>query len=196
MNLLSEYLILSVLIFGMNIIPVLMPPTWVVLLFFYRFYHLSLAPTVIVGAISAISGRIILAHLASLFSPYLQKKSRENLLSLGNYFNSHIQLSIPLFLTYAFMPISSNYVYIAAGLARVNLKLLAVSFFFGRLISYTFWLTVTHGVLLRLDRIFSRHFAKPVTYFAEIAGFIILYLLSRINWKKLIMRLEKYHNRI
>jgi hypothetical protein len=55
-----EYLILGVLVFGVNIVPAFMPPTWIILAFFYLRYHLNLLPTVIIGAAAATLGRVVL----------------------------------------------------------------------------------------------------------------------------------------
>ncbi len=42
------YLILALLVFGMNIVPAFMPPTWLVLAFFYIHFELSLPIVVLI----------------------------------------------------------------------------------------------------------------------------------------------------
>lgn len=188
---LIEYIILASIILGLNIIPAFMPPTWTVLAFFVTKYNLLIIPTVLLGATCATLGRVILANISQrFFSKLFSKNSRENYESIGGYLNTHQKLTIPLVITYAFLPIPSNHVFIAAGLAKVNIKLLATSFFTGRLISYTFWVTLTQKLADNLEGIFSSYYSKAGTVAVEIGGLVLLYILGRIAWKKILVKLK------
>ena len=100
--------------------------------------------------------------------------------------NRHKNITIPLVLVYAFLPIPSNHVFIAAGLAKVRIRLLAGSFFVGRLISYTFWVSITQRLSDNLVDIFSKHYARTGSIVIEIVGLVVLYLLGKIAWKKIL----------
>jgi membrane protein YqaA with SNARE-associated domain len=120
-----------------NIIPLFMPPTWLLLSFFRVHYGLPvwlLAPG---GALCSTAGRCILAlgsrHLGARVLP---EKERKNITDLGEFIR-HKKLSFVGVLFYAFGPIPSSHLFIAAGLARLNLKVVAAAFFLGRLVSYT-----------------------------------------------------------
>ncbi len=183
----GEYILLSSLVLGLNIIPAFMPPTWIVLAFFVAKYDLSLFPVVILGASFATIGRIILASVSrKYFRKLLPGDSKANYASVGEYLNRHGNFTVPLVITYAFLPIPSNHVFIAAGLAKVRIKLLAISFFVGRLISYTFWISITQRLSDNLPDIFSKHYAKTGSIVIEILGLIVLYLLGKIAWKKIL----------
>lgn len=187
-----EYIILSSIVLGMNVIPAFMPPTWAVLAFFVTKYHLLIIPAVILGAAAASLGRVILAGISQkFFRKFFSRQSQENYASIGRYLNTHQRLTIPLVLIYAFLPIPSNHVFIAAGLAKVNIKLLAASFFAGRLISYTFWVSLTRRLADNLEDIFSSHYSKIGSVVVEIVGLILLYLLGRIAWKKILHKIDK-----
>src|SRR5690348_6256791 len=61
---LSQYIALAAVVFGVNLLPAFGPPTWAVLLL-YRFNSdLAAAPLVLVGALAAASGRYVLARLS------------------------------------------------------------------------------------------------------------------------------------
>jgi membrane protein DedA with SNARE-associated domain len=96
-----------------------------------------------------------------------------------------------LMISYAFIPIPSNHVFIAAGLAKVKYKLLATSFFIGRLISYTFWVHLTSKLADNLTDLFSSHYAKAGSVVVEILGIGILYMLGNVGWKKILKKFDK-----
>lgn len=188
---LGPYVLLASIVLGLNVIPAFMPPTWMVLAFFVTKYDLQIMPVVFIGALFALLGRIILANLSrGFFRPLLPKNSQENYAGIGTYLNNHQHLTIPLVIVYAFLPIPSNHIFIAAGLAKVRIKLLAGSFFAGRLISYTFWISVTQKISDNLVDIFSKHYVRTGSIIVEIAGLLLLYLLGKIAWGKILKRIN------
>lgn len=185
MDQVTIYIILGIFIFGLNIVPVFAPPTWTVLAFYFLKYHLSLLPVVIIGAVAATLGRIVLYLLAkNYFGRLFPKKWLTNLHVLGKFIESHEDLTIPVVITYAFLPISSNQMFIAAGLSGLHIRLIAFSFLIGRLISYTFWISAAHRIVDRLEIIFSNHLSNFWALIAQILGFLVIILISRINWGK------------
>lgn len=184
---LEIYLILALVIFSVNVIPAFMPPTWIILAFFYITFDLKLLPTVLIGAFCATMGRICLALLARYyFTPFLSKKGEENYKALGNFLNKNQKISIPLVIAYAFIPIPSNQVYMAVGMARADIRFFAATFFVGRIISYSFWVVAAHRFQESFEGIFIHHFQRPSTILIEVLGLFLLWFLSRIPWKRLL----------
>ncbi len=187
MTFLGVLIILGILIYGINVIPIFMPPTWTILAFYYINFHPPLLPTVVVGAIAATLGRITLYYISkNNLRGFFSKNSLNNYDALGKFFKKKQKISIPLFLTYAFFPISSNYVYIAAGLAKVDIKILAASFFIGRLISYSFWVTASHIAAKHIEDIFSSHVSNISVIVFELLGLLLVILIGKINWEKIL----------
>lgn len=185
MEQITLYIILGIFIFGLNIIPVFAPPTWTVLAFYYLKYDLSLIPVVIIGAVAATLGRIVLYLLAkNYFAKLFPQKWLANLHILGRFIESHESLTIPVVIAYAFSPLSSNQMFIAAGLSGLHIRIIAFSFLIGRLISYTFWINAAHKIVDRLEIILSNHLSNFGALVAQIAGFFVIILISRINWGK------------
>lgn len=183
------YLFLAGFIFVINIIPAFIPPTWIILVFFYLKYHFSLIPLIIIGASSAAAGRIVLYFFAkNLFRFFLPEKSIYNLKSLGNFIQSHQNLTLSMILVYAFLPIPSNQTFIAAGLSGISIKLISFSFFIGRLISYTFWVVTSHKIADNLEGLFFTHLSNLGNIIIQIVGFAIIILISTINWNKFLPR--------
>lgn len=188
---LATYIILFVVVFGINAIPFFMPPTWLILTFFYVRFHFLFWPTIIVGAIAAMLGRVTLAMFARTFGHLLPKKTLENVHVLGDFAKDHTTFSIPALIVYAFLPIPSNQAFIAAGLTDIDIVWFAFSFFIGRLISYTFWVSAAHRIIGGLDSIFSQYLSRPSTFLFELAGILFLILIAIIPWKKILPSSKK-----
>ena len=164
-----------------------MPPTWTILAFFYTTFHLYLLPTVIIGAVAATLGRILLALLVRhVFRGYIPKSFLKNYTYLGDYFKKYQKFSIPIILTYAFFPVSSNDVYIIAGLSDISLKVIALSFFIGRLISYSFWISASYHFSTQLTSIFTTHLTRTNTIIFELIGVLLIVAVGKINWRKIL----------
>lgn len=181
------YLYVGVFVLIINVIPAFMPPTWLVLAFLYTNYHLNLIPTVIIGVVSATIGRIILYHLSkTYFKRFFPKKMLGNYDALGKFLHKNQHFTLPVVLTYTFFPVSSNYVFIVAGLSNLNVGIITVAFVIGRLISYTFWISASHRLSTHLETIFSEHISQGATLLLEIIGLLAIYLIGKIKWGKIL----------
>lgn len=162
-----------------------MPPTWVVLSFFYVNNDLLFLPTVILGVIGATAGRVVLALVSRYYlKGILPKKFYANYQYLGTYLKANQKLTLPIVFGYAFSPISSNSLFIMAGLSDLNLKLVAFSFFVGRLISYSFWVTASHQLSNRLDTIFAGEFSNLNTIISAVISMAVVIIIGKIKWSK------------
>lgn len=189
---LGAYVVLASIVLGMNVVPAFMPPTWAVLAFFVAKYDLNLLLVVLLGASCATMGRVVLATISRrYFRKFFSSESQQNYASVGEYLNTHQHITIPLVLIYAFFPVPSNHVYIAAGLAKARIKIIAASFFVGRLISYTFWVKLTQKLSDNLVDIFSHHYSQAGSVVVELAGLALLYFIGKIAWKKFLKRIDK-----
>ena len=180
------FIILFVVVFGVNAIPFFMPPTWLILTFCHVRFHSLFWPTIIIGALAAMLGRVMLAMFARTFGHLLPKKMLVNVRSLGDFAKKNTTFSIPALIVYAFLPIPSNQAFIAAGLTDINISWFAFSFFIGRILSYTFWVSAAHRIIGGLDNIFSQHLSRPSTFLFEFAGILFLILVAIIPWKKIL----------
>ncbi len=177
--------------FGMNVIPAFMPATWSVLALFYIKYELAFAPVIIIGASMAALGRVVLYLIARDFlRKVIPEKWLVNYNDLGKILTIDRKVTIPLVVAYAFLPIPSNQVFIAAGLARADIKIIAAAFFFGRLLSYSFWVASAMRISNSLDTLFIHHFSR-LRFAPEILSFALILLLGVIPWKKVLNKIKK-----
>ena len=179
----SAYISLALIVFLINCAPAFVPPTWTVLVSFVLIYHLPIPFVILIGVACATLGRLVLYLLAFFFgNAFLTKKTKGNFHALGTYFNMKKHISILLFLTYAFIPLPSNQLFITAGLAKVNIIMLAIAFAFGRLISYSWTIYSSQLILEHIP--FHVNKTQVITF--QILGIGVIFIISQINWKKVL----------
>jgi membrane protein DedA with SNARE-associated domain len=96
-----------------------------------------------------------------------------------------------LVISYAFIPIPSNQVYMAIGMSHSDIGLFASTFFFGRIFSYAFWVAAANRFQDSIGGIFLNHFENQASFFIDILGILVLWLLSRIPWRHLLAEKSK-----
>ncbi|KKR31950.1 MAG: hypothetical protein UT63_C0056G0014 [Candidatus Gottesmanbacteria bacterium GW2011_GWC2_39_8] len=181
------YLFIFFVVYLINVIPAFMPGTWMVLAYFKIKYNSPIYILAIIGAIAATLGRVTLSLLSrDFFRPFFSKKMQENMDHLGKMIDRIKGWTIPLMFTYAFFPVPSNQVFIALGLARVRIRLVAISFFLGRLVSYSFWVFTANYVADNLEGVFTWELTRGQKIIGEIFSFILLFLFLRIDWLALV----------
>jgi hypothetical protein len=64
---------------ALNLLPAFGPPTWAVLVFFRLQSSIAAVPVVLIGALAAAGGRLVLAHGSRRFRGRMSEKRIENL---------------------------------------------------------------------------------------------------------------------
>lgn len=182
----------AVVVFLVNLVPALMPPTWAVLTFFHLATGAPVLPLAISGAVAAASGRGALALVSRRYGIRLVPAARRaGLLRFGAWLDVRSRWAAPLaMLFYSFGPIPSNQLFIAAGLARLRLMPIVLAFLAGRLVSYPLWIGVAHVAAARLDELFLSRLTSVPALAIEVASLALLVAFTRIDWIRLIARYE------
>ncbi|MBX6772364.1 MAG: hypothetical protein IRY83_11605 [Chloroflexi bacterium] len=182
--LLAAYLV----VFAINIVPAMMPPTWSILAFFLIHYHLPLIPLALGGALAASAGRLVLAQVSRLYGRrLLSPRHQRNLAELGAWLENRARWATPVaVLFYSFGPIPSNELFIAAGLTGMRLRPIVAAFFVGRVISYTAWAFTAQKVVQSLEEVFIGYWSNAGFLALEIGLLALLLLFTRIDWPRLV----------
>lgn len=184
--------LLAALLFGvvfvLNLVPAFAPPTWVTLSFIgLTMPDVPIVVLALIGAIAATFGRIALARLSRIVvrARLLSEGERRNIDSLKEGFERHRAVSLGVFLAYAFSPLPSNYLFIAYGLTTLKIWFVAVPFFIGRLVSYSFWVATASAVgdRLNLDSFESASYVGIYFVVSQILLVPIIYAFARIDWR-------------
>ena len=174
-------------VFLINLVPAFMPPTWSVLAFFLIQFDLPLLPLALGGAVAATAGRVALALGTRYLGPgVLPADVLRNLGDLGTYLRTHSRWIGPAVLVYSFGSIPSNQLFMAAGLAHLDLRVVAGSFLAGRVVSYTLFAHAADRAVPSITDVFAESFTKPQLLALELASLGILVLIAKVPWGRLL----------
>ena len=178
-------------IFVLNLIPVFAPPTWMALAFVgFQFPETNPWALALVGAVAATLGRLTLALLSHRIvgQKLLSHSQRENIEVIKQRLEKRTALTFGIFLSYAFSPLPSNFLFIAYGLTGLPLVRVALPFFLGRCVSYAFFIFggQAMGRRFRIDSLESTLYASGYFIMTQFAVMAALYAFTRIDWAVLI----------
>jgi uncharacterized membrane protein YdjX (TVP38/TMEM64 family) len=183
-------ILLFVSVFLLNIVPAFAPPTWMVFSFIgFNFPQQNGAELAILGALAATLGRASLAKLSRLVirQKFMSEDARQNVDAIRENLQGRTKLTFGLFLLYAFSPLPSNYLFIAYGLTNMDLKLIAIPFFLGRSVSYSFWRIASAAVARKIAMESDDTLPYLSGYFvlSQIAFLFLVYAFTRVDWHRL-----------
>lgn len=187
MNLL---ILLFLVIFFLNLIPAFAPPTWMVFSYLgLRYQIANVALLAVVGASAATLGRLTLAKLSRVIirQKILSEQTKQNIDAIREGLQGKRKLTFGIFLFYAFSPLPSNYLFLAYGLTTLELRLIAVPFFLGRTVSYSFWGLTSSAVASKLSIGQGNTLSYLTGYFiaTQILLLYVVYLFTRVDWRAL-----------
>jgi len=172
------------LVFVMNIVPAFMPPTWSVLAYFRLVHHLPLLPLTVGAAAMSALGRVQLAHLSSHMRRFLSAKDQANANALATYITAHPNWRDGVTFAYSLGPLPSNQLFIAAGIARIPLRRMALFFFASRAIADTFWVWTAGRVARNLGLLFSRGVTHWQSILIQVVSLALIWVLFQLPWAK------------
>jgi MFS family permease len=182
------FLVIFLVVFLLNVIPIFAPPTWSVLSFIAIRFNSNIVLLAVVGAVAATLGRLVLAKLSTVIvrRKFLSDDTRKNIDAVKERLESKKKLTFSLLLFYAFSPFPSNHLFIAYGLTALKLKLIAIPFLLGRVVSYAFWAFTASSVaqLLNYESVTSRSFFSYYFVASQLFGLLTIYVFTKIDWRR------------
>jgi membrane protein DedA with SNARE-associated domain len=183
--------ILFLVVFGLNLVPAFAPPTWMVFSYIgFRYIYVNVTMLALVGALAATLGRMTLAKMSRLVirQRFLSDATRENIDAIREHVDPRRKLTFGVFLFYAFTPLPSNYLFIAYGLTTMKLRSLAIPFFLGRSVSYSFWGLTASAVARRITLESTDALSYLSVYFvaSQLVLLALIYIFTRVDWRSLL----------
>jgi uncharacterized membrane protein YdjX (TVP38/TMEM64 family) len=183
MSHLAWYAIVAAVVFGLNLLPAFGPPTWAVLVFYRLTVHLNVIPLVVVGAVAAASGRLVLALAFSHLRGRVSGRTQENLNAAGKVLSRDRKRSVAGVALFALSPLPSAQLFEAAGLIGVSLRPLTVAFFLGRLVSYGIYVGgASAAASTSVGHLVTSSFTSPWGIALQVIVLAGLVVLTRVDW--------------
>jgi hypothetical protein len=184
----SDWVLVAGSIFAINLLPAFGPPTWAVLVFFRLNSDLPAVPLVLLGALAAASGRLVLAATTRHFRGRFSAERRANLRAAEEVLvGSRAKAAAGLGL-FALSPVPSAQLFVAAGLLTVPLVPLTAAFFVGWLVSYSLYVTAASAAKESLGDVLVDVIGSPLGIALQLAMLAALVLLFRIDWAAIVRR--------
>jgi hypothetical protein len=177
-----SWLVVWVLAVALNAVPAFMPPTWSVLAYFHLYHALPVEPLAVVGALGATTGRAILAF----GNQFVPASWHANVEALVATLQSRPALALPSLALFALGPVPSNHLFVAAGLARAPLPPILVVFGSASFVSYVLWVSAANVADQSMRDVFGSRVAGWGAIALQIAGFAVIVLLMRLDWRRLL----------
>lgn len=188
-----QWLMILGLVIGVNIIPLIMPPTWVVLAFFHLRWDLAVLPLAVFGALGATAGRGLLALLSREFGMrFIPRRWRQNIETLVDAIRNHRGASWLSMGLFALGPVPTDHLFIAAGIARAPLPPLLAIFGVSRFVSYLIWVSVAKTTTDSIGKLLRPSFGGGIALAAQILGFALLIVVMQVDWGR-ILRARSRH---
>lgn len=184
----DSYLLLVAVVLGVNVLPAFGPPTWSVLVLFRLNSHVPAVPLVVLGALSAATGRLLLASLSARFADRVSDRRRRSLQAVRVKLLASRRRALAGLALFALSPVPSAQLFVAAGLLRLRLLPLTLAFFAGRLVSYSIYVGAASAARASLGDVVRRSLTSWPGLLAEAAMIAALVLLFRVDWAERIAR--------
>lgn len=185
----TGYLILFAVVFGVNLLPAFGPPTWSIIVLFGLNTDLPVPAIVIVGAVAAASGRLILAQGFRVLAHHVSEKTRTNLCAAREALEARKSAGIAALGLFALSPVPSAQLFAAAGLTGVRLLPFTLAFFAGRLVSYSIYAAGAQAIEhMTLGETFRESLTSPWGIALQLAMLAGLVALAKLDWARLLVR--------
>ena len=173
------------IIFVLSVIPILTPPTWIVIVSAYSLND-QLNPILLsmIGASAAIAGRLILLQLSTVGRKAINDQRKNSLDKFRKYLEKTRYGYLIGTLLFAILPLPSNMLFISYGLMKAKSIGIVVGFWLGRFVAYI--------IMINLSQYFFKSFKEIINsdiislIFIDILGILMTLLMLLIDWNILL----------
>ena len=173
------------IIFVISVIPILTPPTWIVIVSAYSLND-QLNPILLsmIGASAAISGRLILLQLSTVGRKAINDHRKNSLDRFRKYLEKKRYGYLIGTLLFALLPLPSNMLFISYGLMKAKSIGIVVGFWLGRFLAYF--------IMINLSQYFFNSFKDILNadtlslIFIDIVGILMTLFMLLIDWNTLL----------
>lgn len=177
-----KYLIILLVVFGVNLMPAFGPPTWSLLVVARWQWHLNPVWLVVLGVIGAGSGRFILAHGARALRLHFPKRYRDNLARAEKRLTARKRRFSLLFALFVVSPLPSAQLFLAAGLLEFRILPLTLAFMLGRVVTYSLYLSAAVAVDHSFSSVLRNVWGSPWAIALQLLLLVLVVALPMLPW--------------
>ena len=175
------YPFVFLMIFVLSIIPILTPPTWIIVVSAYSLND-QLNPLLLsaIGATAAVIGRMILLQVSTIGRKAINDQRKSSLEKLRKYLEKTRYGYLFGTLLFALTPLPSNMLFISYGLMNAKSIGIVAGFWIGRFIAYL--------LMISLSKYFVDYFKEILNsdiqsiFIIDIIGIIMTLFMLLIDW--------------
>jgi membrane protein YqaA with SNARE-associated domain len=121
---------------AVDLIPVIAPPAWTLMMFFLVKFHLNPWVVVVMGVSGSTLGKYIFSlYVPKIADQLIKRRKREELEFMGKKLNQKLWQSWLFVFIYTLTPLSTTVLFTAATIAKVKAGRTVPPFFFGKFVS-------------------------------------------------------------
>ena len=173
------------IIFVISVIPILTPPTWIVIVSAYSLND-QLNPILLsmIGASAAIAGRLILLQLSTAGRKAINDHRKNSLDRFRKYLEKKRYGYLIGTLLFALLPLPSNMLFISYGLMKAKSIGIVVGFWLGRFLAYFIMINLSQYFFNSFKDILNEDTLSLI--FIDIVGILMTLLMLLIDWNTLL----------
>lgn len=169
------------IIFVLSVIPILTPPTWIVVVSAYSLND-QLNPFLlsIIGATAAIAGRLLLLQLSTFGRKTINDQRKSSLEKLRKYLEKTRYGYFIGTLLFALLPLPSNMLFISYGLINAKSISIIVGFWLGRFLVYIIMIYVSYYFFNSFKEMLNSDIQTLILM--NIVGILMTLFMLLIDW--------------
>lgn len=182
------YLVVFLAAFAVDLIPVIGPPAWTVMIFLQVKFDLNIWGVLCAGVPGSALGRYVLSlYIPKVSSKIIKRRKNEELQFLGKKLGQSFWKSWLFVFLYTLTPLSTTALFTAAGIARINPMQIVPPFFVGKFVSDAIMVITGKHAASSFDDIIHGTFSLKGILTA-VAGLVVIGGLLFIDWRALLQQ--------
>ena len=182
----SFYIFVFIASLLVDVIPLIGPPAWVVMVFFQVKYDLNIWLVLVAGVTGSAIGRYLYSVYVFYFANhFIKPQKNEDLQFIGQKLSNNGWKVYFFVFLYTLMPLPSTPLFTAAGIARIKILYLIPSFFAGKFISDSIMVLAGDYAARNVDHI-TQGLLSWQNIAGAILGLVVICIFLFIDWRKLL----------
>ncbi|MCR8558987.1 hypothetical protein KXD93_15120 [Mucilaginibacter sp. BJC16-A38] len=183
-----QYLLVFIGSFLFDVVPFPLPPAFTIMVFLQIAFGLNIWWVIVIGVAGSIVGRYLLAlYIPFLADRIFRKSKNEDVQFLGDQMREKGWKGQVAILAYTLLPLPTTPLFLASGMAKINMSYIMPVFFVGKFTSDAISVHLGKYVSTNAESIIAGGFSwKSVS--SLIVGLIFLSAILFIDWRSLIQK--------